>query len=65
MAKPMRRASMRIAIKPLWRREGRSHANGLKTTARIDTTIKTVISVLSIFDERDQLATNPLETSHT
>lgn len=50
---------MRTAIKPLWRREGRSHAQGLKTTTRIDTTIQTVISVLSILDER-AVATNPL-----
>jgi hypothetical protein len=56
---------MRKAINPLWRREGRNHASGLRTTARIDTTIQTVISVLSIFDERDLGQTNPLETSHT
>jgi hypothetical protein len=56
---------MRKAINPFWRREGRNQANGLRTTARIDTTIQTVISVLSIFDERDLGQTNPLETSHT
>ncbi|WP_256667351.1 MULTISPECIES: hypothetical protein [unclassified Pseudomonas] len=65
MAKPMRRASIRKAISPLCRREGRSHANGLRTTARIDTTIQTVISVLSILDERGDDETDPLETSHT
>ena len=48
MASPMRRASMRKAMRPLWRREGRSHASGLKTSARIDTTIHTVICVLSL-----------------
>jgi hypothetical protein len=36
---------MRIAIRPLWEREGRNHTNGLKTTATIDSTIHTVICV--------------------
>jgi hypothetical protein len=41
----MRRASMRMAIRPLWERDGLSHTRGLKTTAMIDSTIHTVISV--------------------
>ena len=48
MANPIRRASIRSAIRPLWRREGRSQASGLKISARIDTTIHTVICVLSL-----------------
>ncbi len=52
MANPIRRASVRRAIRPLWARDGRSHARGLKTTNRIDTTIQTVICVHPILDER-------------
>ena len=52
MDKPMRRASMRKSIRPLCPREGLSQAKGLRTSARIDTTIHTVISVLSLRDKR-------------
>ncbi|MFU0840914.1 MAG: hypothetical protein ACFWUJ_20925 [Pseudomonas fragi] len=52
MDKPMRRASMRRSMRPLCPRDGRNHARGLRTSARIDTTIHTVISVLSLLDKR-------------
>jgi hypothetical protein len=66
MARPMRRASMRRAMRPLCARDGRNHASGLKTTNRIDTTNQTVISLLPIFDEPLlHFGTNALETSHT
>lgn len=67
MAKPMRRASMRRAMRPLEWRDGRNHARGLKTSARIDTTIQTVICVLPNFlmSGFDLTQPHPLETSHT
>ncbi|VVN49237.1 hypothetical protein PS619_06282 [Pseudomonas fluorescens] len=52
MARPMRRASMRRAMRPLCARDGRNHASGLKTTSRIDTTNQTVISLFPILGER-------------
>lgn len=49
MPRPRLRARMRQAIRPLCWRDGRSHAKGLRTTKRIDTTIQTVIE---LFRER-------------